>query len=234
MGSRYTRGSFVRRAGVAAAGVSLGGVLGSASPALAAGDPTATTPDAALRRLLTGNRRYARLKAIHPDQTGARRQKLASGQQPFATIFGCVDSRVPPEIVFDQGLGDLFVIHTAGEVVDDAVLGSIEYGVEHLGTPLVVVLGHEKCGAVASTIEAVRTGAKVPPHIDYLVNGIRPAVERTQGKPGDHLDNAVRENARLVAARLRRNTIIAHAAHEGKVKVVAARYDLDTGRVALL
>lgn len=231
MDSSYTRGGFVRRAGATVAGLSFGGLL--AGHARAA-DAPAVTPDAALRRLLEGNRRYVRMKAIHPRQGGGRRHDLASGQHPFATVFGCVDSRVPPELVFDQGLGDIFVIRTAGEVVDDAVLGSIEFGVEELSIPLIVVLGHEKCGAVAAAIDALEKHTKVPPHIDYLVRGLRPAVEQTKGKQGDHLDNAVRENARLVAGKLRKNSIIAHSAREGKVKVVAARYDLDTGRVSLL
>jgi carbonic anhydrase len=231
MASKYTRASFIRRTGGAVAGLSVGGSL--VDPALAA-DAPATTPDAALRRLLTGNRRYVRQKAAHPRQGARRRHALASGQHPFATIFSCVDSRVPPEIVFDQGLGDLFVIRTAGEVVDNAVLGSIEFGTEELAIPLILVLGHEKCGAVSATIDAIESNTTPPPHIDYLVEGIRPAVEQTKGKPGDHLDNAVRKNAQLVAGALGKDTIIADAVHEGKTKVVAARYDLDTGRVSLL
>ena len=226
MADRYTRQGFVRRAGVAAAGLSFAGAL--AAESAAASDPSGVSPKEALARLLEGNRRYMRSKAAHPRQGNTRRHALAKGQHPFATIFGCVDSRVPPEVIFDQGLGDLFVIRTAGQVIDDAVLGSIEYGVEHIGMPLVVVLGHEGCGAVGATIDAVKSGAKVPPHIDYLVRGIRPAVVATKNRSGDHLDNAVRENARLVAAALRRNEIIAHA------RVVAARYDLDRGRVTVL
>jgi carbonic anhydrase len=117
----YSRQGFVRRAGLAAAGLSFAGALAGEA---AASDPPAVTPDAALARLLAGNRRYVAAKSTHPRQDGGRRHALSKGQHPFATIFGCVDSRVPPEVVFDQGLGDLFVIRTAGEVVDDAVLGN--------------------------------------------------------------------------------------------------------------
>lgn len=231
MDSSYTRAGFVRRAGAAAAGFSVGAPLAALAEAA---DAPATTPDAARRRLLAGNARYRQLKATHPHQSGARRRELASRQSPFATIFGCVDSRVPPEVVFDQGLGDLFVIRTAGEVIDDAVLGSIEFGIEELAIPLIVVLGHERCGAVGAAIHALESNTRAPAHIDYLVRRLRPAVERTKGRPGNHLDNAVRENARLVAATLRKSSIIAHAIEQGKAKVVAARYDLDSGRVGLL
>ncbi|HEY4484757.1 MAG TPA: carbonic anhydrase, partial [Nitrospiria bacterium] len=122
-------------------------------------------PDKALTMLMEGNARYVEGKMLHPNQAADRMGELAKGQHPFAVILGCADSRVPPEIVFDQGLGDLFVLRVAGNIADDAVIGSIEYAVEHLGTTLVFVLGHERCGAVSAAVEVVTKGAKVPGHI---------------------------------------------------------------------
>src|SRR5947209_10905279 len=127
-----------------------------------------TAADEALARLMAGNRRYVLHKEQHPDQSLTRRKELESGQHPFAVILGCADSRVSPEILFDQGLGDLFVIRVAGNVVDDTILASVEYAVEHLGTRLIMVLGHEKCGAVSAAIE----GGKQPRHLDALVAAI--------------------------------------------------------------
>jgi carbonic anhydrase len=222
----------MRRAVGATAVLAFGGTLSRARAA--AGPGPGVTPQAALRKLLAGNARYVAQRAVHPHQDAVRRTHLSQGQSPFATVFGCVDSRVPPEIVFDQGLGDLFVIRTAAEVPDKAVLGSIEYGVAELKIPLLVVLGHEKCGAVKASLEAIEHGVKAPSHIQDLVEGIRPAIEHTRGKPGDALDNAVREQARLVAAGLRRNPIIGAAVRAGRCRIVAARYDLDSGRVTLL
>jgi carbonic anhydrase len=238
MTATYSRGRFLRKSGVALAGVTAAAarpeLAGAVRPAARPSVPTPLTAAAALRRLLEGNARYAALKATHPNQSGIRRHELAVGQHPFATIFGCIDSRVPPEIVFDQGLGDLFVVRTAAQVVDDAVLGSIEFGTAELKIPLIVVLGHGKCGAVAAAIEALLHRDKAPAQIQYLVDGLTPAVEQTNGKPGSHLEHAVRANARLVAQRLRAAPIIAEAVKTRAVKVVSARYDLDTGRVQLL
>jgi carbonic anhydrase len=203
----------------ALAAVALGAAALALSPApqLPQGEPE-------LQQLMEGNRRFARLMAIHPDQTSARRFSVATAQHPFATVLTCADSRVPPEIVFDQGLGDLFVIRVAGNIVDDAVLGSIEYAAEHLQVPLVVVLGHERCGAVEATLK----GGKVHGHLGALTRAIQPAVEHSRRQPGDPLDNAVRANIRLVVSQLRASK------PPIKVKMVGARYDLDTGVVELL
>src|SRR5262252_9569528 len=138
-----------------------------ASPALSA--------DEALKKLIAGNERYVRAKVNHPDESLARRKELTTGQHPFAVILGCADSRVSPELLFDEGLGDLFVIRVAGNIVDDAVLGSIEYAVEHLDTKLIVVLGHEKCGAVSAAVE----GGDVPGHLKALVAAIQASVLAT-------------------------------------------------------
>jgi carbonic anhydrase len=142
---------------------------------------------------------------------------------------------VPPELVFDRGLGDMFVIRTAGHVLDNAALGSIEYGVAELHVPLLLVLGHERCGAVVASVEAVEHHATAPGRIGALVDGIRPAIEHTHGWPGDDIDNVVRANTELTVAALQASQpILAHAVAEGKLKIVGARYDLGTGAVEVL
>jgi carbonic anhydrase len=187
--------------------------------------------DDALRKLLDGNQRYVRHKEKHPDQSLARRKELEGGQHPFAVILGCADSRVSPELLFDQGLGDLFVIRVAGNVVDDAVLGSIEYAVEHLGTKLIMVLGHEKCGAVSAAVE----GGNAPGHLPALVQPIQPSVDATRNDPGDKVHNCVVANARRVAGQIRASEpVLKEAVQKNGLKVVAADYALDTGRVTLL
>ncbi len=187
--------------------------------------------DQALARLMAGNQRYVRHKEQHPDQSLARRKELTAGQHPFAVILGCADSRVAPELLFDQGLGDLFDIRVAGNIVDDAVLGSIEYAVEHLGTKLVVVLGHEKCGAVSAAVEAGTAAG----HIKALVAAIRPSVEASAKEPGDRIHNCVIANARRVAQQVRESEpILKDAVEKHLVKVVAADYALDSGKVNLL
>jgi carbonic anhydrase len=155
---------------------------------------------------------------------------IAAGQHPFAIILGCADSRVPPEIIFDQGLGDLFVIRVAGNILDDAILGSIEYAVEELGTALVLVLGHERCGAVAATVKH----AEVVGHISTLINAIQPAVDRAKNEPGDLLDNAVRANIELVVAQLKSSMPVADLVLKNKLTVVGAQYNLKCGSVDLI
>jgi carbonic anhydrase len=187
--------------------------------------------DEALARLMAGNRRYVRHEEQHPDQSLARRKELRAGQHPFAVILGCADSRVSPELLFDQGLGDLFVIRVAGNIVDDAVLGSIEYAVEHLGVKLVMVLGHEKCGAVSAAVE----GGTAAGHINALVAAIRPSVDASAKEPGDRVHNCVIANARRVAQQVRESEpVLKDAVEKHRVKVVAADYALDSGQVNLL
>ncbi|MFD5075929.1 carbonic anhydrase [Streptomyces sp. NPDC058371] len=190
--------------------------------------PRPADAPAALAELLAGNRRYAAGRSRHPDEGRARRQVLAAGQHPFAVVVACIDSRVPPELVFDQGLGDLLCIRTAGQVLDEAVLGSIQYGVAELRIPLVLVLGHERCGAVAATLDHLRTGAPVPGHLALLVDEIIPAARRTRGLPGDWADHTVRAHTRWVRDAIRADPAFAPAT------VAAARFDLDTGTVGLL
>ncbi len=194
-------------------------------------EANAPTPAEALERLLAGNRRFFSGLPASRSAAAARRKELATGQKPFAVVVCCSDSRVGPEVVFDQGLGDIFVVRTAGEVVDDVGLGSIEYAVEHLGSPLVVVLGHEGCGAVTAALE----GGDAPGHIGAVVKAIAPAVAESAGAPGDALDNAVRAQIRAVVRRLRSAApIVAELVHAGRVRVVGARYDLDTGVVEVV
>lgn len=191
----------------------------------------ALSPDKALERLVAGNARFVANKEQHPDESAARRRELAQGQHPFAVILGCADSRVPPELLFDEGLGDLFVIRVAGNVVDDDVLASIEYAVEHLGTKLIVVLGHEQCGAVSAAI----SGESAAGHLGTLLSAIKPSVEATAHSPGNQVHNCVVENAIHTARQIRESEPVLKPAIEREhLKVVAADYELDTGKVRLL
>ena len=192
-----------------------------------AADPTTAvvTPDEALNRLKAGNERFASSKESTSKPVAARRAETAGGQNPFAIVVGCADSRTAPEIVFDQGIGDLFVVRTAGNLVDDYALGSIEYAVEHLGVRLIVVLGHERCGAVTAAL----AGSSAPGHINALVRDIQPAVVAAKGKEGDALANAIHENDLAVAAKIRKQAELGELASQ--VRVVEGYYDLDTGKV---
>jgi carbonic anhydrase len=203
-----------------------------ASTALASTEP-AHLPSAAtvLSALKAGNERHVKGQYKHPDETVARRQELAKGQSPHAVVLTCADSRVPPEIVFDQGLGDLFVIRVAGNVAPDAEVASIEYAVEHLLTPLVVVMGHQSCGAVGAAI----AGEEAPGHLPALIDAIKPAVDEARTQKGDLSDNAVRVNVERVVEQLRTSEpILGPAVKAGHLQIVGAVYALDTGRVAWL
>lgn len=184
----------------------------------------------ALEKLMAGNQRYITNQLIHHHQSGRRMRAISNGQHPFAVILGCADSRVPPEIIFDHGLGDLFVIRVAGNILDDAILGSIEYAVEELGTCLVVVLGHQRCGAVAATIKH----GEVSSHITTLLNAIQPAVDRVKHQPGDLLDNAVRANIKLVVEQLKSSMPVANFVQHDRLKVVGAQYNLGCGTVEII
>lgn len=188
----------------------------------------------ALERLKEGNRRYADAKASNPRRGKDHRALVAKAQLPFAIVVGCADSRVPPEILFDQGLGDLFVVRVAGNVVDDPVLGSIEYAVEHLGAGLIVVLGHERCGAV----DAACKGADPGGHVGTLVNAIRPAVEvarRRKQKGDDLLAAAVKANVMRVVDQLKGSwPVLGPGFREDRIAVVGGVYDLETGLVEFL
>jgi carbonic anhydrase len=157
------------------------------------------SPTEALARLKAGNERFVASKLEHPRQTAERRTELANGQHPFAIVLACADSRTSPELVFDQGLGDVFVVRVAGNVLNDETVGSIEYAVDHLGAQLIVVLGHERCGAVAAARETIAAKGKAPGHIQSLVKAIAPAVEATAGEDAEATAKA---NERHVAKEL--------------------------------
>lgn len=205
---------------------------------LAAGDNSGVTADEALQRLLDGNKRYVESKMnACGEVNAAAREKLARTQKPYAIVLSCSDSRVPPEIIFDKGLGEIFVVRVAGNIPDPIILGSIEYAVEHLGSPLVMVLGHKRCGAVMGAVDA-----KGHPegNIGAIIKAIAPAVKRAKieykGKEKAELaETAINENVKLVTANLiKQSSVLKHFVKEGKVKIVAAKYDLDDGKVTLL
>ena len=184
--------------------------------------------DRALTELKAGNGRHATKRYEHPHQTAARQHELASGQHPHAAILSCADSRVAPEIIFDQGLGDLFDIRVAGNVAADAELASIEYAAEHLHVPVVVVMGHQKCGAVTAAVE----GGEAHGHLPALLEPIRPAVEKARGSTGDLVENAVRINVENVVNQLRDSEPVLKALVASRqLRVVGAVYSLDTGKV---
>lgn len=207
----------------------------SAVPAWAAsGKGTSLTADEALAKLKEGNEKYTKGPELCAAQLNSQREQVSKGQAPWATIVSCADSRVPPELLFGGlGLGELFVARNAGNMaVDSATMGTIEYGSGVLGVPLIVVLGHERCGAVAAACEVVEKKTKFPASIGPMVQAIVPAAKAVQGKPGDFVDNAVRESAMRTASRIAtKSSIVAGLVKSGKVKVVAGRYDLEDGRV---
>jgi carbonic anhydrase len=187
--------------------------------------------DERLRRLLAGNQRFVAGNATHPNQSPVRRQEVVAEQQPVAAILGCADSRVPPEIIFDQGLGDLFTVRVAGNGVNAATLGSLEYAVDQLGVRLIVVLGHSSCGAVRAALSG-HAGAG---QISTLVASIQLAVQLSSGQPGDAVDRAVRANAAMVARQLRSAApVLAPLVSGGRLRIAAAYYDLAGGVVELL
>ena len=210
--------------------------LFSQRPAFAAGTTTGVTADEAIARLKAGNEKYVSAPQLCEADLAKQREQVAKAQTPWATIITCSDSRVPPELLFGGlGVGELFVARNAGNMVDTATMGTIEYGAEHLGSPLVVVMGHERCGAVAAACAVVEKHAKFPGSIGPMVNAIVPAAKAVYGKPGDFVDNAVRESAKRTAMKVAtKSEIVSHLIKEKKVKVMAARYDLENGRVEFL
>jgi carbonic anhydrase len=177
--------------------------------------------------LKAGNLRYATHHLKHPDQSERRMHEVEREQHPFAVILGCSDSRVPPEILFDQGLGDLFVVRVAGNVPDDEVIGSIEYAVEHLHTPLVVVLGHEQCGAVTAATHAPENN-----HTRSFTDWLRPLVDAVRNQPGDVVHNAMCLSVLRIVQDLRQSEpVLKEAVAQGKVRIVGAHYELHTGKI---
>ncbi|MEU4606333.1 carbonic anhydrase [Kribbella sp. NPDC023972] len=197
--------------------------------------PPVADGNQALQRLLAGNARFVADRDENLDEGIARRVAVSKGQEPFATVIGCVDSRVPIELVFDQGLGDLVVVRSAGEALDHSVIGSLEFGVAELHTPLLMVLGHQRCGALTATIKALDAGQRTAEagELGYLVETLAPAVRQVAGKPGDRLTNAIHANVDLTLAKLRQSPVIGPLEKAGKLKLVGAYYELDTGKVIL-
>ncbi|MGU3469271.1 carbonic anhydrase [Methylobacterium sp. C33D] len=192
------------------------------------------TPDEALDLLKEGNRRFVSGQPMQARMTSAKlRGSLAHEQRPFCVLVGCSDSRVSPELLFGRGLGDLFIVRNAGNVVDLAAMGSIEYGVAVLGAPLVLVLGHERCGAVHAAVQVVQEDAVFPGSIGQMIEPIIPAVLRAQREGHDDiLEHSVRANVHRVVDRLRTTEHMLQAPQrEGRLKIVGARYDLDDGNV---
>jgi carbonic anhydrase len=217
--------------------VTAGDLLWQVEQAKAAGLPngSSATPqslnaDGALQKLIEGNQRFVQHKPQYPDQSAARLQEVAQAQHPFATILCCADSRVPTEIIFDQGIGDIFDVRVAGNIVTPETLGSIEYAVMLLGTPLLMVLGHERCGAVTA---AVQNGSLLG-EIGSFVKAIKPAVKRVKDQPGDAVENAVVANVQYQIERLKRSQLLTEQIKSGKLKIVGGRYDLDTGSVTMI
>ena len=195
------------------------------------GGKPATTAAEALAELKAGNTRFVKGKAARHNQSMTRVKEVVAGQKPEAVILGCADSRVPPEVIFDEGIGDLFVVRVAGNVAEPATTGSIEYAAEHLRVPLIVVLGHRNCGAVKATAEA--HGAPEG-NLGEMVKELEPAVAAARATPGKLglVNDAVHANVKLVAGQLvSESKVLEHLVHEGKVKIVTAIYDLETGKV---
>jgi carbonic anhydrase len=195
-------------------------------------DSAYADPRVAIRKLMGGNRRFVEGKSIKPRQDEATIKKLEEGQAPFATIVGCADSIVPNELIFDQGLGDLFILRTAGQVTSAASYGSMEFAILKLKTKLIVVLGHTECGAVAS---AVNVPENVPGHISTLINEIKPAVKKSSFMVGDRTNNAVRQNVIEQVEKLRElEPILAKKYVDGEILIVGAVYDIHSGKVEFL
>jgi carbonic anhydrase len=235
------RRNFLRLVGAGGAGIAAstvgGSLLWNTEQAVAQGAPALrqrpqpVSPDEALKKLVEGNQRFVEEKRQNPNSSRLRLQETAVAQYPFACILGCADSRVPSEIVFDQGLGDLFVVRVAGNVASQTAIGSLEFSTAVLGSQLIVVLGHSRCGAVSAAVK----GDPLPGRIGVFVEEIKPAVETVRAKTGDIEDNSVTANVQYQVQRLAESsTILAGLIREGKLKIVGGRYDLASGKVTLV
>jgi carbonic anhydrase len=188
--------------------------------------------DMALAELKQGNQRFVEGRMIHPDQSLEARLSVSKGQSPFAVVLSCSDSRLPPEVIFDQGLGDLFVVRVAGNIVDPAGMGSIEYAVGHLGTPLIMVLGHENCGAVSATLESIQQHAEPHDDVAAIISAITPAVVVAEKRPGDLLTNSIKANMEQSHDQIMASGELKPAFDSSRLKVVLGYYSLANGTVA--
>lgn len=228
-----SRSVFLRRGGLGLSSAAFAAsALSATTHAVAAGGElpmAASSPADALARLKAGNARFAK------GPLDARVAELVSGQNPFAIVLGCSDSRVPIETLFDQEPGQLFVVRVAGNFLNNDGLGSIEYSVAVLKSKLILVLGHSSCGAVTAAVSFVRDGTTQPSHIQDLINALAPAAQATRGVQGDWVANAITENVRLnVQAVTSRSSIVANAVKAGELEVVGGVYDLRSGSVSFL
>ena len=204
-----------------------GAELAAPEPALADNN---VLPAVALQMLIAGNARFVSRLRQDPNQDLARVTAVAETQKPFAAILGCADSRFPPEIIFDRGIGDLFVCRVAGNVATPEELGSLEFGTVVLGAKVIMVVGHESCGAVKAAV----AGSPVPGQIGSLIEAIKPAADSTRLLPGDRVENAVKANIVLQAQRLKQSPVISQLILQGKLLVVGGYYDLDTGAITII
>lgn len=229
----YSRRNFLKMFGGVAAGAAL-----ASSPLFAAGEvpkpQNVLSPQAALARLKKGNARYVEGTMLRHDFSGER-SALAGGQNPYAGILSCADSRIAPEYAFDAGRGDLFVVRVAGNFADENGIASFEYAVKFLGTTLLVVLGHDKCGAVDAAVKVVKDGAELPGHLPELADYITPSVKSVLKSPGDLLANSIRENVLRNVEKLKTSSpVLSQYVKEGKIQVVGGVYKLKDGRVEWL
>jgi carbonic anhydrase len=234
---RVSRRDFIRRGALAALAAWGVGAADAADPPKpgAPPPPNAIAPAEALKRLMDGNARYVANTPTQRDFSSGRAARVQA-QYPIAALLSCADSRVAPEFAFDQGPGDLFVVRVAGNIVNPDLLASLEYAVQLLGVPLVIVLGHTGCGAVDAAIKVLKTKTVLPGHLPELVTAIKPAVivaEKTQS--GNLLDNAIAENVRRQVTRLKRSPPVVQALYTSKkIDIVGGVYDLATGKIELL
>ncbi|MDJ0382353.1 carbonic anhydrase [Streptomyces sp. G-G2] len=223
--------------GLAAAAVALAGCSSAGTPkaTTAAPQPRPDTPKVAFARLMEGNVRWVSGDLDHPDRDPKRRAFVAAAQNPFGVILSCIDSRVPPELVFDTGLGDLYVLRTGGQAIGAVVTGSVEYGPMTGATPLIVVLGHQRCGAIEAAYKSLKDGAPLPGNLQAIVKAVEPAYRLTVKDPGaDPVDTMIHHQVRLTADDLRANADLGPLAKKGALAVVGAYYSLDTGKVEVL
>ncbi|MDF3813619.1 MULTISPECIES: carbonic anhydrase [Rhodopseudomonas] len=229
-----SRRSILQFAAASAVGLALSAPA-SAKDAKAPPKPqNVVSPEESMELLLKGNERYVKGKSKLHDFKHER-EALVSGQNPYASVLSCADSRIAPEYAFDSGRGDLFVCRVAGNFANDDTVASLEYSVAVLNTPLILVLGHDRCGAVDATIKSLKDGTTLPGHLPSLVTAIAPAVKAAAQQPGDALNNAIRQNVRDNVAKLKAaGPILSAAVEAGKVKVVGGIYRLTDGRVEML
>jgi carbonic anhydrase len=230
----FARRNVLKFAGAAAAALALGAPALAKEKKMVPKPQNVLSPDAALDRLMHGNKRYVDGLMKRHD-FAHEREALSKGQNPFAAILGCADSRIAAEFCFDTALGDVFVCRVAGNFANEDIVASLEYAVAVLKTPLIMVLGHESCGAVDATVKSVNEGTTLPGHLPALVSAIKPAVEAVKDQRGDILANAIRSNVTLNVGRLQKSSpILDKAVGDKSLRVVGGVYRLATGKVDLV